>query len=190
MKSIRLLFLGAIVVLLVWMGLDLSHGSHVGPSFALSFPGSPASSSAPASLLVASSSSSCTATGYAQLACRDAQAVGIPSALFVNQIKQESGFQPGARGSQGEIGIAQFMPLTARGLGLNPYDPVASLKMAAHVMASYQQRFGNYAMALAAYNAGSGTVAAAVSSRGSSWGLALPASTRRYVCAIMQKLCF
>jgi soluble lytic murein transglycosylase-like protein len=137
----------------------------------------------------ASSSSSCSGTGYVKLACQDAQAVGISPDYFVRQINQESGFQPDVVGGSGEIGIAQFMPDTAAGLGLNPHDPIASLKAAAHLMASYQHLFGNYAMALAAYNAGSARVAAAVAKGGASWGAYIPVSTRSYVCNIMGELC-
>ena len=132
--------------------------------------------------------SSCSGTGYIKSACQDAQSGGIPPHLFVKQINQESGFQPAARGASGEIGIAQFMPATAAGLGLNPHDPVASLKAAARLMASYQHRFGAYAKALAAYNAGSERVTAALT-HGSSWGAYIPVSTRSYVCTIMGELC-
>lgn len=132
--------------------------------------------------------SSCSGTGYIKLACQDAQSAGIPPDLFVKQINQESGFQPAAHGASGEIGIAQFMPATAAGLGLNPHDPVASLKAAARLMASYQHQFGTYAKALAAYNAGSERVTAALT-HGSSWGAYIPVSTRSYVCTIMGELC-
>jgi Transglycosylase SLT domain len=141
------------------------------------------------SSVVVTSVPPCSGTGYVKLACQDAQAEGIPSDLFIKQINQESGFQPAALGTSGEIGIAQFMPDTAAGLGLNPHDPVASLKTAAHLMASYQRSFGNYAMALAAYNAGSARVSAAVANHGASWGAYIPVSTRSYVCTIMGELC-
>lgn len=77
---------------------------------------------------------------------------GVPPALFVRQIEKESGFNPEARGQAGEIGIAQIIPKFHP--GVNPYDPIASLEYAAQLMSNYFQRYGNWAYALAAYNAG------------------------------------
>ena len=51
-------------------------------------------------------------------------------------------------------GIAQITPATAQGWGVDASNPVASLHAAAQQMAGYVERFGNYPMALAAYNAG------------------------------------
>lgn len=121
---------------------------------------------------------------YVGLAQQDAYNAGIPANLFVRQINQESGFQPYARSWVGAIGIAQFMPGTAAGLGINPYNPVQSLSGAARLMASYYHQYGNYAMALAAYNAGPGAVARARSC-GTSWTYCLPAETQNYIRVIM-----
>ena len=83
----------------------------------------------------------------------------------MRQIQQESGFQPfNPDGSvkvspAGARGIAQFMPDTARGVGVNPDDPLASLDAAARYMAQLvKQNGGDYGRALAAYNAGQGSV--------------------------------
>ena len=50
---------------------------------------------------------------------------GIPVPILVAQIRQESNFNPAARGRAGEIGLAQIMPATARqpGFGVQPVDP-------------------------------------------------------------------
>src|SRR5215471_14488540 len=88
-----------------------------------------------------------------------ANRAGIDPDIFLKQIQQESGFNPGARSPAGAIGVAQFMPDTARGLGVDPTDPYASLNGAAQLMASNLQKYGgDYAKALAAYNAGPGNV--------------------------------
>lgn len=87
-----------------------------------------------------------------------AQANGIPPQLLAALLHQESGFNPAAVSSAGAIGIAQFMPSTASGMGINPSDPTQAINGAAKLIGEYTQRFGNYADALAAYNAGPGAV--------------------------------
>src|SRR5499427_3243564 len=84
---------------------------------------------------------------------------GIDPDIFVRQIQQESGFNPGARSPAGATGIAQFMPDTARGMGIDPTDPYAALDAAARLDASNLSKYGgDYSKALAAYNAGGGNV--------------------------------
>ena len=87
-----------------------------------------------------------------------ASANGIPSSLLAGLIQQESGFDPNAVSSAGAEGIAQFMPATAAGMGVNPYDPTSAINGAAQMLGSYTRQFGSYGDALAAYNAGSSAV--------------------------------
>lgn len=122
---------------------------------------------------------------YVALARQDALNVGISPDAFVRQINLESGFNPRAISPAGAIGIAQFMPATAASLGVNPYDPVSSLRGAARLMASYVRTYGNLAMALAAYNAGPGTVTYAVRRGGGNWRAFLPWETQRYINIIL-----
>lgn len=98
-----------------------------------------------------------------QMAWDAAVAAGIDPFLFVAQIDQESQFVPTARNqSSGAAGIAQFMPATAAGFGIDPMDPAAALPAAARYMRQLLDTYGgDEALALAAYNAGPGTVAAA-----------------------------
>jgi soluble lytic murein transglycosylase-like protein len=125
---------------------------------------------------------------YVTQAQKDATAVGLVPAVFIRQMNQESGFDPTLISAQGEIGIAQFMPATARSLGINAHDPVASLKGAAHLMASYLKTFnGDYEKALAAYNAGAGTVQQAVAKDGTDWKQAIPLSTQQYIAVILNE---
>jgi Transglycosylase SLT domain len=127
-----------------------------------------------------------TTSQYVALARQDAINAGIPPVYFVRQITMESGFNPRAVSPAGAIGIAQFMPSTAAGLGINPWDPVQSLRGAANLMASYNRAYGgNYAMALAAYNAGSGTVQYAINTCGKNWYNCLPAETQHYITVIL-----
>lgn len=111
---------------------------------------------------------------------------GINPDTFVRQIQQESGFNPNARSPAGAEGIAQFMPSTARGLGINPFNPVQALNAAAQYMARSLRAYGgNYAKALAAYNAGGGAVNYAIARGGKNWQQYLPAETQNYIRIIM-----
>jgi len=102
---------------------------------------------------------------YVEVARAAAEAAGIDPDLFVRQIAAESGFNPNARSPAGAIGIAQIMPATARGWGVDPRDPVASLYAAARAMANYLRQFGgDWRLALAAYNAGPGNARRALRS--------------------------
>lgn len=123
---------------------------------------------------------------YRALARQVALQSGIPPQYFVNQIQVASNFDPNAIGPDGEIGIAQWMPDTAHGLGINPHDPVQSLKGASTMMGTYYRAYGdNYAKALAAYNTGSGTVNNALARCGVYWQSCIPSSTVRYIHAVM-----
>ncbi len=125
-------------------------------------------------------------TQYAAIAQQDAVDAGISPDYFVRQINVESGFNPNAVSPSGAVGIAQFLPSTAAGLGINPWDPLQALRGAARLMASYAKNYGgDYAKALAAYNGGSGTVQYAVNNCGSNWLNCLPAETRHYIYTIM-----
>lgn len=84
----------------------------------------------------------------------------VSAALLAAQLKQESGFDPGARSRAGAQGIAQFMPGTARAVGLrDPFDPEQAIPAQAKLMSGLLRRFGSVQLALAAYNAGEGNVA-------------------------------
>lgn len=122
---------------------------------------------------------------YWNIAWNAAQYYGIDPNLFTRQINQESGFNPGAVSPAGAEGIAQFMPATAAAMGVNPWDPTSALYGAANLMSQLNNQFGNYAMALAAYNAGPGAVQYAINNGGSNWYAWLPAETQNYVSVIM-----
>jgi len=119
------------------------------------------------------------------IAQQDAINAGIDPTYFVRQINLESGFNPNAVSPGGAEGIAQFMPSTAAGLGINPFDPVQALQAAAQMMARYYHQYGDYAKALAAYNAGPATLQNAVNSCGANWLSCMPAQTQNYVHTIM-----
>ncbi|MEA2154608.1 MAG: hypothetical protein QOE11_748, partial [Solirubrobacteraceae bacterium] len=98
---------------------------------------------------------------FAAPLARAAQRWNVSAALLGAQLYAESNFNPFARSGAGAQGIAQFMPATARELGLrDPFDAAASIDAQAHLMRDLLRRFGSVPLALAAYNAGSAPVAA------------------------------
>ncbi len=94
-----------------------------------------------------------------------AQRTGLPPEFLAATLLQESAFDPQAISSAGAVGIAQFMPSTADGIGIDPFDPFDAIDGAAELLSGYVRAYGDryanpYATALAAYNAGPGAVAA------------------------------
>jgi hypothetical protein len=123
---------------------------------------------------------------YVDVARQAAIRYGISPDSFIRQIQQESHFDPNAQSPSGAVGIAQFIPSTAASIGVNPYDPVSALNGAARLMSSLAGQFGgDYAKALAAYNAGPGAVQHAVNIGGAGWLAYMPPETQHYVRTIM-----
>lgn len=83
---------------------------------------------------------------------------GMPPAILAAQINAESSFNPGAVSPDGAIGISQFLPGTAKSVGLDPHDPVASIKAQAKLMSYYYRQYGSWEKALYAYHDGPGKV--------------------------------
>ncbi|TYP86293.1 lytic transglycosylase domain-containing protein [Blastococcus xanthinilyticus] len=95
---------------------------------------------------------------YADLFTRAASRHGVDASLLAAVAKQESGFNPSAVSPAGAQGLMQFMPATARGLGVNAMDPGSAIDGAAQYLSSLTRQFGSTQLGLAAYNAGPGTV--------------------------------
>ena len=79
---------------------------------------------------------------------------GVPPSIALSVAQKESGFNQGAVGAAGEIGVFQLMPATASGLGVNPSDLNQNVTGGISLLASLYKQFGNWTDALAAYNAG------------------------------------
>ena len=62
---------------------------------------------------------------YRRVARRAARRYGLDPNIFERQIQQESGFQTDRTSPAGAQGIAQIMPATARGWGVDPNKPEA-----------------------------------------------------------------
>lgn len=95
---------------------------------------------------------------YLSVARSAARRHGIPEDLFLRLVQQESGWDPSARSVKGAIGLAQLMPQTARLLRVNPTDPAQNLDGGAKYLRWQYDEFGDWRLALAAYNAGPGAV--------------------------------
>lgn len=110
---------------------------------------------------------------------RAATQYNIPPEILRGLLMQESGMKAGQVGAAGEIGLGQFMPATAKALGIDPSKPEEAIPGAALYLRQNLNRFGNNMdQALAAYNWGPGNVA--------KFGMAgAPASVRGYVSRIM-----
>ena len=122
---------------------------------------------------------------------------GVPQDL-IYLAQAESGFQPLAVSRVGARGIWQFMGSRARGYGLqrnmfvdDRQDPEKSTRAAARHLKDLYAQFGDWYLAMAAYNSGPGTVQAAVRRTGYAdfWELyrrnVLPKETRNYVPIIL-----
>jgi membrane-bound lytic murein transglycosylase D len=115
---------------------------------------------------------------------------GVPPAL-VWLAEVESSFNPKARSPAGAVGLFQFMPATAGRFGLQlvpddqRMDPLLSAAAAAQYLRILHGRFGDWQLALAAYNAGEGRVGRVLRQTGGRGFVEiadkLPIETRMYV---------
>lgn len=102
---------------------------------------------------------------YQDLIDKYAPQYGIPPDIAGRMVKQESGFNPSAVSNKGATGLLQIMPDTAQeeaGLqNMSGYDlknPEDSTKLGFGFLSRMYKRYGDWAKALAAYNAGPGAV--------------------------------
>lgn len=95
---------------------------------------------------------------YLEAAKAAARRNDVPEDLFLRLVQQESGWKPSARSHKGAIGLAQLMPATARKLRVDPHNPQQNLEGGARYLRQMYNKFGNWRLALAAYNAGPGAV--------------------------------
>jgi membrane-bound lytic murein transglycosylase D len=134
---------------------------------------------------------------YREMIAKALHDQGVPQDLIYLAVA-ESGFQPQVvNGSSGAGGMWQFMPFRgAYGLERNGFfderfDPEQSTIAYAKYMKELHNQFGDWYLAMAAYNWGPGNVQRAVARTGYAdfWQLyrlnALPAETRSYVPGII-----
>ncbi|MFA7657285.1 LysM peptidoglycan-binding domain-containing protein [Acidithiobacillus thiooxidans] len=111
----------------------------------------------------------------------------------------ESGYNPKAYSPAAAAGLWQFVPGTARSFGLQNTrygDPRLSLTASTNAALDYLSYLynyfgGNWLLAIAAYNAGQGTVSAAIQQNVAAgqptdfWDLNLPEQTENYVAELL-----
>lgn len=86
----------------------------------------------------------------------------LPAGLMDSVIIQESRYQAHAVSRVGAGGLSQLMPGTARDLGVfNRFDPRENVNGGARYLRKMLDQFGSIPLALAAYNAGPGSVSRA-----------------------------
>jgi len=134
---------------------------------------------------------------YDEMIRRILKQEGVPQDL-IYLAQAESGFHPLAVSRVGARGMWQFMGSRAKGYGLQRnswvderQDPEKSTRAAAHHLKDLYAQFGDWYLAMAAYNSGPGRVQSAVKRTGYAdfWELyrrnVLPKETRNYVPIIL-----
>jgi membrane-bound lytic murein transglycosylase D len=134
---------------------------------------------------------------YEDMIRRTLQEEGVPQEL-IYLAQAESGFHPLAVSRAGARGMWQFMGSRAKGYGLerswwvdDRQDPEKATRAAAHHLKDLYNQFGDWYLAMAAYNSGPGRVQNAVKRTGYAdfWELyrrnVLPKETRNYVPIIV-----
>jgi membrane-bound lytic murein transglycosylase D len=122
---------------------------------------------------------------------------GVPQDL-IYLAQAESAFQPAALSRAGARGMWQFMAFTGKGYGLETnwwvdlrQDPELATRAAARHLRDLYKMFGDWYLAMAAYNSGPGNVTKAIERTGYAdfWELykrnQLPRETRNYVPIIL-----
>jgi membrane-bound lytic murein transglycosylase D len=134
---------------------------------------------------------------YREMILRILREEGVPQDL-IYLAQAESGFQPLALSRAGARGMWQFVAARASGYGLQRnwwiderQDPEKATRAAAKHLKDLYNQFGDWYLAMAAYNSGPGTVQAAVERTGYAdfWELyrrrVLPQETKNYVPIIV-----
>lgn len=105
---------------------------------------------------------------YAEYVAVYAEEYGIPESVVYAVIRTESEFDSGAVSSAGAVGLMQLMPETFRQLtdevlfehladGML-YDPETNIRYGTYYLSYLYDRYGDWELALAAYNGGMGNV--------------------------------
>lgn len=108
----------------------------------------------------AASSSASSGTNLDAIFTEAAETYGVDKKLLLAVAKHESNFRTDVTSSAGAMGVMQLMPRTAAGIGVtDAYDPYQNIMGGARLLADHLKQYdGNLDLALAAYNAGVGTV--------------------------------
>lgn len=112
-----------------------------------------------------------------------AEKYNLDPALLAAMAEQESGFNQSAQSEAGAMGIMQLMPGTAEGLGVDPSDLRGNLEGGAKYLRQLLDKYdGDVEKALAAYNAGSGSLDSVNGDISK-----LSGETQKYVPSVMER---
>jgi hypothetical protein len=96
---------------------------------------------------------------YGSIIYREAVKNHLAPELIAAVVESESDFRPRLVSAKAAQGLMQIVPETARLMGCdNPFDPHANIAAGTRYLHYLVERFGDEKLALAAYNAGEGTV--------------------------------
>ena len=105
---------------------------------------------------------------YAEYVETYAEQYGVPETMIFAVIRTESGFDSGAVSHAGAVGLMQIMPDTFAWLTNEMlfdhldagmlYDPETNIKYGTYYLSRLYDRYGDWELALAAYNGGQGNV--------------------------------
>ncbi|HEY6002291.1 MAG TPA: lytic transglycosylase domain-containing protein, partial [Anaeromyxobacter sp.] len=133
---------------------------------------------------------------------RSTRGFGVDPGLLLAVMRRESSFREAARSGAGAEGLLQLRPATAErlgallgvpgGLDARLADPVANITLGTHYLALLVARFGEPAVAVAAYNAGPRPAAEWAAARKGmpldEWVECIPyRETRQYVKIVMSE---
>jgi soluble lytic murein transglycosylase-like protein len=110
------------------------------------------------------------------------KANGLPKGLLQRIAYTESSDNPYAVSKAGALGLMQFMPGTAAGMGINPFDPDQSVMAAGGMYGRLMAKYGgDLSKAAAAYNWGEGNLDKDIARYGAGWRSHLPDETQQYL---------
>lgn len=128
-----------------------------------------------------------TKANYKYLLGRLDDIYGLPAGTLERQWQTESSGRlfDVPTSSKGAEGPFQFLPSTAKALGIDPNDPYSAAIGAAAYDAQLRSRYGqSISKALAAYDLGRGKLDKIIAKHPADWQKHLPAETRQYVSKV------
>lgn len=117
------------------------------------------------------------------------QEYGVDPNIVRAVVMQESGGRQDVISPAGAIGYGQLMLDTAKGLGVDPYDPEQNIKGTVMYLGQMRDRYdGNWDRALYAYNWGPGNMDAYLKTGKGLNGQPMPSETLNYVPGVRGRL--
>lgn len=95
---------------------------------------------------------------YGDYIKESSETYGIPKNILSKMLFTESNFNVNATSPVGAKGLAQFMPATAKEMGVDVTDPKSSIMGMGKYMQQAYKKFNDWNLAVASYNAGMGAV--------------------------------